>query len=216
MSESIALFAKAAIPGKVKTRLTPYLTAEEAAEFHVSCVKDVWRTAVSVVRDGVRLYTDEPFEPWIDLAGSERLRFQEGKDLGQRMLRAFEELEQEGFKRMLIIGSDSPQVPEGHLREGLDLLMSEKDAVLGMSADGGYYAVGCRKPRRMMFHEVEWSRETTYAQTRSAFEFAGLRLKSGMYAHYDVDTPADLERLRDEPRLGSHVRAWFNAHPRRS
>lgn len=216
MSESIALFAKAAIPGKVKTRLTPYLTPEEAADFHAACVKDVWRTAVKIVRDGVRFYTDEPYEPWINLAGADRLRYQEGDNLGQRMLRCFEELSQEGFKRMLIIGADSPQVPVEHLREGLDLLMTEKDAVLGMSADGGYYAVGCRKPRRMMFHQVEWSRATTYAQTRAAFEFAGLRLKSGMYAHYDVDTAEDLERLRGEARLGSHVRAWFNAHPRRS
>lgn len=215
MSESIALFAKAAIPGKVKTRLTPYLSPEEAAEFHAACVKDVWRTAASLVRDGVRIYTDEPYEPWIDLAGPDRLRYQEGEDLGGRMLRCFEELAQEGFKRMLIVGADIPQVPAEHLREGLDLLVSEKDAVLGMSADGGFYAVGCRKPRRMMFHRVEWSRETTYAQTREAFEFAGLRLKSGMYPHYDIDTAEELELLRNEPRLGAHVRAWFHAHPRR-
>jgi len=84
VSESIALFAKAAIPGKVKTRLTPYLSPEEAAEFHAACVKDVWRTAASLVRDGVRIYTDEPYEPWIDLAGPDRLRYQEGEDLGGR------------------------------------------------------------------------------------------------------------------------------------
>lgn len=181
----------------------------------MACVRDVWRTAMSLAPDAVRLYTDKPFEPWMDLAGPDRLRFQQGDDLGQRMLRCLEELEQEGFERMLIIGSDSPQVPAHHLREGLDLLISEKDAVLGMSADGGFYAVGCRKPRRMMFHDVEWSRETTYARTRAAFEFAGLRLKSGMYAHYDVDTAAELERLRAEPRLGPHLRQWFTDHPGR-
>ncbi len=213
MIETIALFAKAPVPGQVKTRLTPHLAPEEAAEFHAACVRDVWRTAAGVVNDGVRLYTDEPCEEWIDLAGADRLRYQKGDDLGQRMLRCFEELEQEGFKRLMILGADSPHVPAEHLREGLELLMSEKDAVLGMSADGGYYAVGCRKPRRMMFHQVEWSRETTYAQTRAAFEFAGLRLKSGMYGHYDVDTPAELERLRAEPKLGPHVRGWFNANP---
>ena len=215
MSETIAVFAKAPVPGQVKTRLTPHLTPEQAADFHTACVKDVWRKAVSVVRDGARLYTDGPSEAWIDLAGPDRTRYQRGDDLGQRMLHCFEELEQEGFQRMMIVGSDSPHIPVEHLREGLDLLMSEKDAVLGMSADGGYYAVGCRKPRRMMFHEVEWSRSTTYAQTRAAFEFAGLRLKNGMYPHFDVDTPADLERLREEPKLGPALRAWFNANPPR-
>ena len=212
MYETIAIFAKAAIPGQVKTRLTPYLTTEAAAALHLACVKDVWSVALSIVPDDVRLYTDEPFEPWLDLAGTDRVRYQTGEDLGERMLQCFEELYEEGFKRVLIIGADSPHVPPDHLREGLDLLVSEKDAVLGMSEDGGYYAVGCRKPRRMMFRDVEWSRETTYAQTRAAFEFSGLRLKNGMYAHYDVDTPDDLERLRQEPRLGPHVRAWFNAN----
>jgi rSAM/selenodomain-associated transferase 1 len=215
VSETIAVFAKAAIPGRVKTRLTPYLSPEQAASFHQACVEDVWRTAFSLVGDAARLYTDEPFEPWMDLAGPDRVRHQKGDDLGARMLSCFEELEAEGFKRMMIIGADSPQLPAAHLREGLDLLVGEKDAVLGMTADGGYYAVGCRKPRRVMFHDVTWSSELTYAETLAAFGFAGLKLKSGMYMHYDVDTPRDLERLRQEPRLGSHVRAWFRANPAR-
>ena len=213
MFETIAVFAKAAIPGHVKTRLAPFLTPEQAAAFHRACVEDVWRTAVSVVGNSARLYTDEPFEPWMDLAGMDRMRYQKDGDLGARMLGCFEDLVLEGFKRMMIIGADSPQIPAAHLREGLDLLVGEKDAVLGGSPDGGFYAVGCRKPRRVMFHDVTWSSELTFSETRAAFEFAGLKLKNGMYLHYDVDTPEDLERLRREPRLGSRVRAWFNANP---
>jgi glycosyltransferase A (GT-A) superfamily protein (DUF2064 family) len=149
----------------------------------------------------------------MDLAGVDRIRYQEGADLGERMFNCFEELAREGFHRALIVGSDSPHVPPEDLREGLDLLVNEKDAVLGMSSDGGYYAVGCRKPRRMMFHQVHWSSSLTYAETRAAFDFAGLNLKSGMYVHYDVDTAEDLERLRQEPRLGPSVRAWLVANP---
>jgi glycosyltransferase A (GT-A) superfamily protein (DUF2064 family) len=143
----------------------------------------------------------------------DRTRYQKDGDLGVRMLACFEDLVLEGFKRMMIIGADSPQIPAAHLREGLDLLVGEKDAVLGGSPDGGFYAVGCRKPRRVMFHDVTWSSELTFSETRAAFEFAGLKLQNGMYLHYDVDTPEDLERLRREPRLGSRVRAWFNANP---
>jgi glycosyltransferase A (GT-A) superfamily protein (DUF2064 family) len=149
----------------------------------------------------------------MDLAGIDRIRYQEGGNLGERMLRCFEDLAGEGFHRILIIGSDSPQIPPEDLREGLDMLTHEKDAVLGMSSDGGYYAVGCRKPRRMMFHNVHWSSSLTYAETRAAFDFAGLDLKSGMYVHYDVDTPEDLERLRQEARLGPKVRAWLVDNP---
>jgi hypothetical protein len=216
VNETIAVFAKAAIPGKVKTRLTPPLSAEQAAAFHEACVRDVFETAFRLVGDNVRLYTDDPYEPWMSLAGPDHVRFQKGADLGERMLRCFEELHQEGFKRMLIVGADSPHVPAEHLREGLDLLVSEKDAVLGLCSDGGYYAVGCRKPRRVMFREVSWSTALTYSETRAAFEFAGLRLKDGMYAHYDVDTFEDLERLRGEPRMGSAVRAWLAAQSRGS
>ncbi|MCB1018900.1 MAG: TIGR04282 family arsenosugar biosynthesis glycosyltransferase [Acidobacteria bacterium] len=216
MSESIAVFAKAALPGRVKTRLTPVLSPEQAAAFHQACVEDIWRTALALVGEGARLYTDEPFEPWMDLAGPDCVRYQKGPDLGVRMLNCFEDLAQEGFRRMMIIGADSPQVPPAHYREGLDLLVSEKDAVLGMSSDGGFYAVGCRKPRRMMFRDVHWSTELAYSETRAAFELAGLSLKSGMYTHYDVDTPEDLERLRREPSLGPRLHAWFRANPRTS
>ncbi|MCA9640491.1 MAG: TIGR04282 family arsenosugar biosynthesis glycosyltransferase [Bryobacterales bacterium] len=212
MSESIAVFAKAAIPGRVKTRLTSVLSPEQAAGFHQACVEDVWRTAFELVGEGARLYTDEPFEPWMDLAGPDYVRYQKGQDLGARMLSCFEDLAQEGFRRMMIIGADSPQVPRQHYREGLDLLVSEKDAVLGLCSDGGFYAVGCRKPRRMMFRDVHWSTELAYSETRAAFELSGLVLKSGMYPHYDVDTPEELDRLRTEPSLGPRVRAWLRAN----
>ena len=211
-AETIAVFAKAAIPGRVKTRLTPALSPDQAAALHQACVRDVWRTAFSLVGESARLYTDEPFDAWVDLAGPDRLRYQKGVDLGARMLQCFEELSAEGFKRMLIIGADSPQIPPEHLREGLDLLVGEKDAVLGLSSDGGYYAVGCRKPRRLMFHAVTWSSKLTYAETRAAFELAGLKLKNGMHIHYDVDRPEDLELLRAEPHLGPDVRAWLVAN----
>ena len=203
MREAIALFAKAAVPGRVKTRLTSALTPEQAAAFHEACVRDVWEKIRGLVGEGAFLYSDAEWEPWDLLAGAQ-VRFQRDGDLGDRMLGCFEELVEEGFERVLIVGSDSPTLPAAILRDGLDALEGDEDTVLGPTEDGGYYTVGCRRPHERMFGEVAWSADTTFEQTQSAFRRVGYQT-TVLPEWWDVDTSEDLERLRaagPEGRVG--------------
>jgi hypothetical protein len=105
----------------------------------------------------------------------------------------------EGFERVVVIGSDSPTLRRRRLLEALAALRGA-DAVLGPAHDGGYYLIGLRKmAKRRLFVGVEWGTAQAFAQTRRNLEGAGLRVRR-LAMGYDVDTPADLQRLEREVR----------------
>ena len=211
MSEAIVLFAKAPRPGRVKTRLTPALSAEDSASLYDAFVRDMWERLRVVAPESCFLYSDAAWPPYVELAGAGRAALQRGGDLGAKLLHGFEELSGLGYDRMLIVGSDSPTLPADYLRRGLDLLGS-KDAVLGPTSDGGYYAVGCRVPNAEMFNQVAWSTPATLEHTERAFTGTGWSIER-LPQWYDVDTIDDLGRLATDCDLHGHARQWFLGHP---
>ncbi len=211
MSNAIALFAKAPIPGSVKTRLQPHLTAQQAAALHFAFVQDTWAILNSIEGASLYLFSDQEWPTFRELAGPGRVGLQRGSDLGEKMLHCFEDLSQQGHERLLIVGSDSPTLPPEYLRAGLELLR-EVDTVLGPSEDGGYYAVGCRSLQAGMFKAVSWSTESTLTETERAFERAGLTSER-LPTWYDIDTIENLRRLVSEGDLSEHGRRWFDQNP---
>lgn len=210
MSGAIVLFAKAPRPYQVKTRLTPTVSAEDAASLHDAFVRDLWERVRAVTPDSCFLCCDSAWSPYTKLVGTSRVIFQCRGDLGARLLQTFEAMYANGYSRILIVGGDSPTIPVDTLRKGLDALKS-KDAVLGPTLDGGYYAVGCRAPRAEMFDQVLWSSPSTLEDTQRAFKrihWSTARLPKW----YDVDTIDDLRLLAKDPGLGEHSRKWFLKH----
>jgi glycosyltransferase A (GT-A) superfamily protein (DUF2064 family) len=97
-----------------------------------------------------------------------------------------------------LVGADSPTLPPEFLAPALEALARGRaDVALGGTDDGGYYAVGLRAPSRGLFDGVEWSTPRAYAQTARNAARLDLRLFE-LPRWYDVDTPADLLRLRAE------------------
>ncbi len=211
MSEAIALFAKVPWPGRVKTRLVPALSAEDSAALYGAFVRDMWERLRLVAPEACFLYSDTSWPPYVELAGAGRAALQRGGDLGAKVLHSFEELSGQGYDRILIVGSDSPTLPADYLRRGLDVLAS-KDAVLGPTSDGGYYAVGCRVPNAGMFNQVAWSTPATMEHTERAFKGLGWST-ARLPEWYDVDTIDDLGRLATDCDLHGHTRQWFLEHP---
>ena len=123
----------------------------------------------------------------------------------------FADLHAEGFDRALIVGADSPTLPPDVLRQGLDLLVQDHDAVLGPTTDGGYYTVGCRRPHPGMFARVSWSVETTLTETEAAFTRAGFQ-NHRLRQWWDIDTPDDFERLLADPPAAGPVADWLAAN----
>lgn len=207
MSDALALFAKAPVPGRVKTRLQSALSPEQAATLHEAFVEDAWEGLQRLGRATVYLFSDIDWPRFRELAGAGRVSLQHGEDLGRKMLHCFEDLHAQGHDRVVIVGSDSPTLPGQYLDQAFDAL-GEVDAVLGPAEDGGYYAVGCCRPRSDMFDDVAWSSEETLLQTEAAFLRAGLR-SVRLPSWYDVDTPGDLVRLAADPRLPAHTKDWL-------
>lgn len=200
MRPVLILFARSPVPGRVKTRLHPRLKPDESAALHECFVRDTVEMLLTLSGEAdVELHTDIPTDAWNDLPVP---RFTQAPgDLGERMLQAITDGLDAGRSRVTIVGSDSPTLPPAHLRR---LLAADADVTLGPVADGGYYAIGCRRAHPEMFAGVRFSRPDTLRQTAQAAEACGLTVALGD-PWYDVDTPADLDRLRRSPELPRHT-----------
>jgi hypothetical protein len=210
MPAAVVLFAKAPLPGRVKTRLTPPLSAGQAAEFHRACAHDTWRKIESLAPAGSYFFSDTVWDDYSGLAAPGQRGVQRGADLGARMLNCFQDLHERGHSGVLIVGSDSPTLPREYLEQGLRAL-EDVDAVLGPTEDGGYYAIGCRRTHPQLLHGVEWSSPETLRQTEANLRALGLRFQK-LPLWYDVDTAEDLKRLANEAALPPSVGAWVETH----
>jgi uncharacterized protein len=223
MKEALALMAKAPLPGEVKTRLVGALSPADAAELYVAFLSDTWAAMEEVWEEREELslalcYTpagaEEAFER-MEREGGLMLA-QRGNNLGERMLNCFADLFAAGFESAVLLGADTPTLPADALGEALERLAGgdENLVVVGPSEDGGYYLIGMRRPHAALFEGVEWGTGAVLAETERRAQSCGVVL-SPLPAWYDVDTPADLERLRREVLGGEaearHTRAFLKA-----
>lgn len=205
MPAAILLFAKAPVPGRVKTRLQPVWTPDQAAELHRAFVDDLLDTlATFPPAVAVELHTDIPTDAWSRPGVSKRL--QQAGDLGVRMLRALEHSLGSGASPTMIVGGDVPNLPKSHLEE---LLAMDADVVLGPSEDGGYYAICCRRTHPAMFEAVGWSSSRAFDDTVRAARKAGLSVAWGPIWS-DIDSAGDLARLITIPRHTAAVLARWS------
>ncbi|MDP1770597.1 MAG: TIGR04282 family arsenosugar biosynthesis glycosyltransferase [Nitrospirota bacterium] len=202
---ALVIFAKAPIPGEVKTRLCPPLTPDEAATLHGSFVLDMLeRSKLAVAK------LQLPFHRYLACSPSSELVFfkimeerqnvhlldQIGEDLGQRMHRTSVDLFAKGYKHVIIVGTDIPTLPLSVYQEAFALL-GRSDVVLGPAIDGGYYLIGLKQPTEKLFTGVPWSTDQVLAVTQQKAKTLGLSV--GLTTAWrDVDTIADLQSLTTE------------------
>jgi glycosyltransferase A (GT-A) superfamily protein (DUF2064 family) len=144
---------------------------------------------------------------------------QRGEGLGARLEAAAAHAAGLGYGPLIIIGADSPTLPPPFINGAVaSLAAGESDVALGPTEDGGYYLVGLRRNPEGIFRGVAWSTPQAFSQTAANAARSGLRLLE-LPRWYDVDTAADLLRLRDELArdVGARVRAphthrWLLSH----
>jgi Uncharacterized protein conserved in bacteria len=196
-SRSLIIFAKKPVPGSVKTRLSPPLTSAEAAELYSCMLEDTLATTAGL--DGVTsvlFFQDEQgaAEYFSTLAPEIESLPQAGADLGERMKGAFNGRFECGFKEVVIVGSDSPDLPSEYISKAFKLLATEGvDLVLGPAEDGGYYLMAMKMVRDELFCGIPWSSGEVFAATVKTAEILGLGV-SFLPMWHDIDTAADLER----------------------
>jgi uncharacterized protein len=221
---ALAVMTKAPQAGRVKTRLVPPLTPEEAAELNKCFLRDTATAISSVCSGGLRrpkadntqllpgaqkaspqcgpvvVYTPVGAESaYTDVLPADfSLLPQRGDEFGERLFFTVEDLFKCGFDSMCLIDSDSPTVPAENFEQAVELLSASEDrVVLGPSDDGGYYLIGVKKPHRHLFEQIDWSTERVLNQTMQRATEIGIEVKL-LPTGYDVDDDASLRRLCNE------------------
>jgi len=210
----IAVMAKAPRPGQVKTRLTPPLSRAGAARLARCFLLDTLARVAEVERaHGAVLYAPRRSRPvFRRMAAGFVLVPQRSGNLGRRLAMAFRDLLHLNLGPVVVIGSDVPSLPTLVLERAMSTLQNSRiDGVIGPSEDGGYYLIGLRKPSPALFSGIAWSTPKVFAQTMTRARAQRLRITT-LPRCWDVDTPADLERLRRW--VGSGRRTDFT-HTRR-
>lgn len=197
---SLILFARAPVAGRVKTRLSPPLSAEQAAHLYRAFLEDAarayldtgrWRPVLAAEPEA-----DDPLlvalfpPPW-------RREPQGEGDLGARLTAAFRRELSAGAPAALAVGSDHPSLPRRRLADALAALERGADAAVVPAQDGGYCAIALsrRVEPAEVFRDIPWSTPGVLAATLARLTQAGL-VVAALAPAYDVDRPEDLERLR--------------------
>lgn len=215
VEERLIVFAKTPRLGKVKTRLSPPLTEQQALELHCALLEVTLERLAGMTRARLDywLYLSDSLENTGELAipSPWEIRLQQGDGLGMRLENAFRRAFEEGIHRLVVVGSDSPTVPLHCIDEAFDQL-TRFDAVLGPSLDGGYYLVGSSRLIPELFQDIPWGDPTVLRRSAEALNRAR-RSFTYLIDWYDVDTDEDLLRLRDE--LAYYARECPEKIPRR-
>jgi uncharacterized protein len=196
---ALLVIAKRPAAGQTKTRLTPPLSAEAAAELYECLLGDTLDVARRVpgVDRGI-LYLPQGSEPYFAaLAPDFALTLQQGAALGERLDNALTALLGRGYRRVVIMNSDGPSLPAEYLAAAFDALAGGAEIVFGPSDDGGYYLVGASRPAPRPLRDVKMSTPTVLADTLALAAAEGLRVAL-LPPWYDVDEVADLKRLARE------------------
>lgn len=195
----IIVMVKAPVPGTVKTRLVPPLSAEAAAGLAAALVQDAVRNACPIAAV-LTAYAPIDGKALLETLLPDGLHWtaQRGGNLGERMSAAMTDAAALGFSPLVVIGTDSPTLPQAFVAEAIQALQENAAGVVfGPTEDGGYYLVGTRQPQPGLFDGVAWS--TNLALTQTAANAARLNLRPYLLpTWHDVDTGEDLARLRQE------------------
>ncbi|MDH4172353.1 MAG: glycosyltransferase [Betaproteobacteria bacterium] len=176
---SVLVFARAARPGRAKTRLIPLLGALGAARLHARLVERALVTARAARLGEVMLWSS---------------RRQRGADLGARMRHAVAHALRRA-PRVILMGADAPALRPAQLRRAARWLAGGADAVFAPAEDGGYALVALRRVSPRLFQDIEWGGPRVMAQTRARLAALGWRWRE-LPEVWDVDRPEDVTRLR--------------------
>ena len=195
MSECLIIFTRYPEPGKTKTRLIPALGAEGAAtlqrqmtEHTLAQVKELQAKRLVSVEVYFVGGNQQLMQSWL---GTSVIYRQQGDgDLGRRMAIAFQTALEAGKQRVVVIGTDCPDLKAELMVKAFHAL-EQHDLVLGPAQDGGYYLIGLCRLIPELFTGIRWSTAEVLQQTMSIAQRLELAV-AYLPRLSDVDRPEDL------------------------
>ncbi len=203
---AVVIMAKAPISNVVKTRLVPPLNPKTASELYKAFLLDKIDQVRSL--DGIQsflAYAPKTAEGLFrEFVPREFILIpQVGSDLGERLANVSDSLFHEGFRKIIISDSDTPNLPTDRIRNALHQLNSH-DTVIGPCEDGGYYLIGLRTNIPELFAGIPWSSPDVVQSTVNRIRTVGGTV-SLLEKWYDVDTFETLLRLKRDLESKPHV-----------
>ena len=191
----IQIFSKAPVAGQVKTRLVPYISAEQAASLHAELTRDRLQLCASAGLCDVQLWCSpdihHPFFLDCRTRYGIELQAQSDGDLGARMSTAIKAV-LDDYRKVIIIGSDAPALDMDTIEAAIEQL-DVADVVLVPAEDGGYVLIGASSHHDDLLVDVAWGTPQVLPDTLRNIESVGLDY--GLLAEcWDVDRPEDLQR----------------------
>lgn len=160
MSNHLLVFLKNPVKGKVKTRLAADMGDEKALDIYKWLVRHTLSVAKECKAIVHLFYNDVPESFFTEPA--QHVYKQKGRDLGSRMVHAFELIQKENnSQKMIMIGSDCPDINSGVITDAFDKLQFA-ELVIGPAEDGGIYLIGMRGFDARIFNRVPWSTDRVF------------------------------------------------------
>jgi glycosyltransferase A (GT-A) superfamily protein (DUF2064 family)/SAM-dependent methyltransferase len=189
-AEIVVILAKEPKPGLVKTRLQSRFSPDEAAQLAAAAVRDTQR-AVRASRIPRRILCWDG-DPWDFADGFEVVRQRTGT-LNDRIAGAFGDIVRHRSARVLLLGMDTPQISSVLL----EVDWEDCDAILGLSEDGGFWAIGLRTPdAARVFAGIQMSTTRTGSAQLARLLSLGHSVKL-LPPLRDIDEPADAAYVAD-------------------
>ena len=203
--QQLIIFARTPVLGRVKTRLCPPLSPDQTLGLYRAFLADQCRLMRSLAapRRGLEICLDGPWHEQheanasqIDLRGLS-ITQQVSGDLGVRLHAAFVRSRNNGNRMTIILGSDAPTLPAGHILQALDRLAQGARAVASPAEDGGFILIGLSEPLEALFTDIPWGGERVLETVTIRAKHAGIELEL-IEPWYDVDDIEGLRKLRGE------------------
>jgi uncharacterized protein len=198
-NNAFIIFLKYPELGKVKTRLAKVLGDQFVLNLYENFIKDLYNKALKISADVYVFYTKDSQSTENNIFWNTKFEYfkQQGNDLGKRMYNALDVIINKNYKKCVLIGSDSPDLPVEIINQAFQQLDSN-NVVLGPSEDGGYYliAINQNSLNKTIFNNVKWSTNIVLEQTINNILHEKMTY-SLLIKWHDFDYIEDLKELID-------------------
>jgi uncharacterized protein len=198
---AVLVFLRAPEKGQVKTRLAKTLGDEKALALYKCFVEDTLQTLQETVYQPTLCYHPSDKLPLITQWLGENNDYwpQEGISLGDKMANGFIKAFKEGFDRVVVLGTDVPDLSYHIINTAIDALKTHP-AVIGPSKDGGYYLIGFQAHGflQAVFKNMPWGTDLVFSNTLSVF-------RANQEAVFLLPTWQDIDDIED-------LEAYFKRH----
>ncbi len=191
---AIIVFTRFPVEGKVKTRLAINMGNKFAVLFYRVCAEHTFKELVKIKETGSKLFLfcseENEIEQVMKWAGNNFNYYsQQGNDLGLKMYNAFDTVFRKGYKKVIIIGTDAPDVSMNIVQSAISVL-DNYNVVIGPANDGGYYLLGFKLKLIDLFSGIEWSSSSVFDDTIE-------KLKNSKINYFMLDELIDIDTLED-------------------